>query len=481
MNQVKNIKLKKWNYFLVLLLAYFVCFLKLGSFHIRWWDESLFAVNTYEMLANGKWFSLYFDQAPDLFNSKPPLTCWFQALAVTVFGYTELAIRFPSAVAAFATVILLFHVFSKTFSLLHGWVVALIVLTSQGFIHFHTARTGDSDALLSFFMVANLMLFVRYMMFPRRRDLLLFFITLAAALATKLFAGLLFLPGYFFILIYFKKLKAFFLNPYTLIGTLSVIAGVVFLCFMRESDAPGYFQVILQKDAGRLTHVVEQHRESLWFYFDNLLNYRFSYWFMFSVMGIGLFFVIQEQHGRIFFLTVLACLVSYVLVITSSVTKLEWYDMPILPLLACFATLPIVSMIQTITSRKIQFIAVGLLFLYPYKVLFGKAQGNVIPGGEMKLEANEMYLFNAKKLHENLDGTTVFYTGWKGSLLFYHYAFAEKKQDIKLVSELKHIKPNSKVLVASDSLKALLHEQFELTPINAFHDAELVAVGGFKN
>lgn len=447
---------------------------------MRWWDESLFAVNTYEMLTNGKWFSLYFDHVPDLFNSKPPLTSWLQALSVLVFGYTELAIRVPSALAAGATVILLFHVFSKQFSLLHGWVVALIVLTSHGFIHFHTARTGDSDALLSFFMLANLVLFVQYVMHSKRRYLVLFFITLAAALATKLFAGLLFLPGYVFMLIYFKKFKTFVLNPYLLLGIVAVIACTVLLCLMREWDTPGYLQVILQKDAGRLTHVVEEHHETLLYYFDNLLNYRFSYWFVWSIMGIILFFAKQEQLGRMLLFTVLSCLVSYLVVITCSVTKLEWYDMPIIPLMACFAMLPLVRLIQIIKAQNIQYFALVLLFFYPYKVMFSKAQGNVIPGGEMKLEATEMYLYQAKKHQDNLDQVTVFYSGWKGSLLFYKYAFAERNQKITLQHDIKGIQPNTSVLVSSDSLKTVLQEKFELKQINAYHDAVLYKVGAIK-
>ena len=61
----KNIKIH-YHILGIITLIYFVIFLKLDSFHMRWWDESIFAVNTYEMIHNGKFFSAYFDGRPDL-------------------------------------------------------------------------------------------------------------------------------------------------------------------------------------------------------------------------------------------------------------------------------------------------------------------------------------------------------------------------------------------------------------------------------
>ena len=75
---------------------------------MRLWDESIYSVNTYEMIQNGKYFSLYFDGAPDLFNTKPPLINWIQICFVKLIGYNELALRLPSAIAATLTIVVLF-------------------------------------------------------------------------------------------------------------------------------------------------------------------------------------------------------------------------------------------------------------------------------------------------------------------------------------------------------------------------------------
>lgn len=99
---------KLWIHYSVLtVLCILVLFVKLGSFHMKTWDESMFAVNTYEMLKNGNYFSLYYNGLPDLYNTKPPLTNWLQLLCVKMLGYNELAIRIPSALATFLVIV--FH------------------------------------------------------------------------------------------------------------------------------------------------------------------------------------------------------------------------------------------------------------------------------------------------------------------------------------------------------------------------------------
>lgn len=187
------------------ILIYFVVFLKIDSFSMRWWDESLFAVNTYEMIHNGKYFSAYFDNLPDIYNTKPPLINWCQIIFVRLFGYTELALRLPSAIAACFSIIVLFIYIAKKINLIWAWLSALILLTSSGFVNFHTARTGDSDSLLTFFLLVGNICFINYCLHSKKRDVFIFFIFISLAFATKMFAALLFMPAYFVILIQQKN------------------------------------------------------------------------------------------------------------------------------------------------------------------------------------------------------------------------------------------------------------------------------------
>ncbi|HNZ43557.1 MAG TPA: glycosyltransferase family 39 protein, partial [Bacteroidales bacterium] len=140
---------------LLLVLIYLVVFVKLGAFHMRLWDESMFAVNTYEMINNGNYFANYFDGHPDICNTKPVLTLWAQIACVKLLGYNELAVRLPSAIAAALTILLVFVFLYRNYSAIWAWAAALILITSQGFIGYHTARTAEADSLLTFFLLLS--------------------------------------------------------------------------------------------------------------------------------------------------------------------------------------------------------------------------------------------------------------------------------------------------------------------------------------
>jgi len=474
------------NYLLLLLLIFPIVFLKLGSFHMRWWDESMFVVNSYEMMHNGKWFSLYYDNVPDLFNTKPPITSWLQIFSVKCFGYTEFAVRLPSAIAACCSVLILFRFTAKHFDFLWAWIATLILLTSYGFIHYHTARTADSDSLLTLFVLVANLYFIEFILTKEKRNILLFFLFITIAVSIKLYAGLLFIPAYIIVLIYKKHFKEFVFNWYFVGGMLLFIFSIGSLLYLRELDSPGYLNEVLFKDAGRMTTVVENHSQSTFFYIDNLFNLRFSIWSSFFVIGV-LFVFFKEKSDepnilKIIFLFILV----YLTIITISITKLDWYDMPIFPYLALIAAYPIYYLIQSIFKKEKQLSLlkktsiVTLIFLYPYLIQFSKSQGNSINDGEIKLESKEMYLFDKIKKNEPLKGLKVFHTGWNGSLLFYKYKLAEQGQQIEIIYDISKIKVNDKVLVNNDSLKTILKNTFDCISIDEVHNAEVFKINAKK-
>lgn len=75
-----------------------------------------------------------------------------------------LALRLPSAMATAATVALLFA-FCRLVQRdrLAGIAAAVLVLTSTLFVGPHVARTGDYDALLSLFILLQVIAFERYL------------------------------------------------------------------------------------------------------------------------------------------------------------------------------------------------------------------------------------------------------------------------------------------------------------------------------
>lgn len=340
MLQFFNKKLSNQNllhYCILSVLIYLTVFLKLGAFHMRWWDESMFAVNAYEMIENGKMFSLYFDGSPDLFNTKPPLTVWFQVLFIKLLGYNELAIRLPSALATALIVLTLFHFVSKYFNRTWAWVSALILLTSTGFIGFHTGRTGDSDALLTLFLFLANLQFLKFLILKKNRYVFWFFMFLTLAFATKLFAALLFIPAYFLLLLCNKNFKQFVLSYQFALGVLIFFISTFGIIYLRELDSPGYLNTILSKDAARIFQG-SHHQHGALYYLDSLLNSRFSFWFIPLVLGLILNFSNQDQRQRKLIFNSTVLITIYFTIISLSTTKLEWYDMPLYPYMALVAS-----------------------------------------------------------------------------------------------------------------------------------------------
>ncbi|MDR0803084.1 glycosyltransferase family 39 protein [Fluviicola sp.] len=472
----------KYIHFLgLLILIYLVIFLKLGSFPMRHWDESMFAVNTYEMIHNGKYFSLYFDGKPDLFNTKPPLTTWIQILSVKVFGYNELALRMPSALAAATSVIIVYRFISKHFSILWAWISALILLTSTGFIHFHTARTADSDSLLCLFVLVSNLYFLKYLMTDEKKYIFLFFIFMSLAFATKMYAALLFIPAYMILLIRYKRFLTFIFNRHFLAGIGLFLVTAIGLILLREMDSPGYFREILLKDAGRVLTVVENHKESTTFYFDNFFKTRFSIWFILLLIGASLAFLIEDKLNRSFLLSLTVLTIIYLTIITFSITKLEWYDMPLYPIISIIAAYPVYYIINTSISNSdpkkwLKYITILIVvFIYPYHMLFDKSQSNRMPTGEKKQEANEQYIFSKINQNSNLNNIKVYYSGYNGSLIFYKYKLAMLNQAIEL-SNTGEFHLNDRVLVSNDSLINKMNQHYTFSTIDQIENARLVHI-----
>jgi 4-amino-4-deoxy-L-arabinose transferase-like glycosyltransferase len=470
----------QWTNIAVLsLLIYLVVFLKIDTYHIRWWDESLFAVNTYEMLKNGDYFSLYFDGHPDLVNSKPPFAVWMQLLFVKAIGYNEIAVRLPSVIAAAISIFLVFFFIQKRFGNYFAWLSALVLLTSQGYIGFHTARTADADSLLTMFVLVANIYFLKFLEKEKQSHVLLFFLFITLAFLTKMYSALLFIPGYIFILIKEKKFRPFFFRSafWIGLGTFIVIIAAVF--YIREVGSPGYLREIFFKDAGRIFNVIEGHDATWEYYLDNFIFTRYSFWFI--PLLIGLMFVIFNYNNpaeRLFY-NIFVLVVSYLLIVSVSVTKLLWYDMPVYPYLSMLTAYSLYKIFEKQINlngfNRMSMILLVVIFSYPYWIMFRKSQANTIPNGEKKNEASERFLFLRSNSRSNLNDTKLYHYGWDGSLLFYKYKFAEKGEKLELTIA-PEFRKNDKVLLSQDSLFDIVSSKYKFKILEKENNARLLLI-----
>ena len=111
-------------------------------------DEPRFAEASREMIERGNYIVPYFNNQLRL--DKPPLTYWAQVASYHMFGENDFAARFPSAIAAALTAILIFAWGRRIGGEKLGWWAAIIfTLSLQIFVH---AKAAVADMWLVLFV-----------------------------------------------------------------------------------------------------------------------------------------------------------------------------------------------------------------------------------------------------------------------------------------------------------------------------------------
>src|SRR5215469_1714596 len=111
-------------------------------------DEPRFAEASREMIQRGDYVVPYFNNQLRL--DKPPLTYWAQILSYRIFGENDFAARFPSAIAAALTALLILFWGRRIGGEKLGWWAAIIfTLSLQTFVH---AKAAVADMWLVLFM-----------------------------------------------------------------------------------------------------------------------------------------------------------------------------------------------------------------------------------------------------------------------------------------------------------------------------------------
>jgi 4-amino-4-deoxy-L-arabinose transferase-like glycosyltransferase len=161
---MQKITTRYFKFFFLVLLVLFPIFGNLNVQPIRIWDESRLAINAYQMCQDNDWIvTHYWDNHPDMWNTKPPLLIWCQVFFMKLLGIGELAMRLPSAIAAFLTCLVLLILsirYLKDF--MFGFIAVLVLITTYGYINAHAVRTGDYDSLLTFFTTISAIAFFAY-------------------------------------------------------------------------------------------------------------------------------------------------------------------------------------------------------------------------------------------------------------------------------------------------------------------------------
>jgi 4-amino-4-deoxy-L-arabinose transferase-like glycosyltransferase len=361
----------------VSLIAGVAFFWHLGSTGLIDETEPLFAEASRQMLVRGDWITPFFNDETRF--DKPALVYWCQALAYSILGVNEWAVRLPSALAATAVIGLGFYTLywyqSQKDELegvsrpsrrwfLSGLGAALIGLNLEMIVW---ARAGVSDMLLTGCMVCALFCFFLGYANSQEQNSFLpskwylgFYILIAGAILTKGPVGIV-LPGLIVgaFLIYIGKLRE-------VMREMRLLPGIVIIIALA---APWYVLVtwrngwnfinsfFIYHNAERFTSVVNRH-SAPWFFYFLVVLLGFAPYSVYLPLAFAKLKFWQPNFWRnqprsqqfsIFVLIWFSVIFGF---FTIAVTKLPSYVLPLMPAAAILIALLWSDLIETTNIKK---------------------------------------------------------------------------------------------------------------------------------
>ncbi|MEP6648032.1 MAG: glycosyltransferase family 39 protein, partial [Saprospiraceae bacterium] len=365
-----KIELCRWDY-----LAIFICsipaFYYLGKPAIYIFDEAVYANASWDMSHGSSWLL----PTNPAYNTKPPLVLWMQAISLKIFPWTEFAIRFPSALSV-TGILLLITVALKRWGF-EQWariIVMVCFIGNEGFIRHHVARTGDLDAVMTFFVIG-------------------YSIIVLDAIHKKQWSNTHFVWFFFmFILAYYSKSIAGWLmmGPLGIVWLLSpirkVLVSIKFLTalfgsfliclsyyFLRESLQPGYLSLMFHSEFLRMfSNVMPWHEHGFGYYFRNFVTLQtYTPWIYFLASAVGYsLFILKDQFIKTHLTRWIILGLGYLLLISIPADKLEWYDAPVFPFFAMIIGVVAVHLFRNISPPFKYLWVVPIAFLFWRKLSF---------------------------------------------------------------------------------------------------------------
>lgn len=263
--------INRYSYALIAVFGIILFIPFLGITPLFDWDEINFAEAAREMIATKDYFTVQINFHP--FWEKPPLFIWMQALSMKLFGVNEFAARFPNAVFGIITLLTIFHIAKKYFSLSISWFWVLFY--SASFLPHLYFKSGIIDPVFNYFIFMSVWFLYRTTQNDSEKNLSQFlFAGLFAGFAvlTKGPVGLLIIMLTAFAYLVVKK---FSLRP-SIKGV--VLFTIVFLLttffwfgFELIRNGPWFFIEFIQYQSRLFLHPDAGHGGPLYYHFVVLL------------------------------------------------------------------------------------------------------------------------------------------------------------------------------------------------------------------
>ena len=321
------------SFFILLCLAATLFLSDIWAFREFVRAESYFALGAKLMIEEGNWLTPH--AADELPLNKPPLTYWLIGVSYKLFGVNYGAARLPSAMAALATLALIYFLGRKPVGEHAALLAAGILGTSYLFMNF--ARMAMSDMLLTFFLTASLLSLINVLTASDQRSsrmLYLGYAALGLAVLTKgpVALALLVLPIAFELLCSWRREDLRRLRIVRGLALTLIIAAPYFLLvYFRAGPEPLHFFFVGENLKRFTGEIYSASAKSFWYEFVALFG-DFAPWSLLIPVAL-LADVRRRREGltrrpkRILYLW----LAATSLLFSISSFKLDYYLLPAMP------------------------------------------------------------------------------------------------------------------------------------------------------
>jgi outer membrane protein assembly factor BamB len=298
-------------------------------------DEQIYSQWAFNMFKTGDYMTPWAFGDLLMWIGKPPLFMWLISLAYQMFGVNDFAARFWSAVFGTLSLVLVFYLGKKLYSLHVGLISALVLGTFTTFYVF--ARHAMLDVTFIFFMLAS----IYFLLLSEKTENAARYVALGGV-----FFGLAFMTkqvvAFLIPLIVFahftatkRGIRFLFKKRFTLFWLLGVLIIAPWVVYMTLRFGPDFWNsFFVVSGIMRASTPIEGHVGGYLFYFSYLVKDENLFWIILLPFSAALC-LFNAVIKRLKADTLIITWMAIVLVLFTLIqTKIEWYILPAYPAFA---------------------------------------------------------------------------------------------------------------------------------------------------
>lgn len=395
-------------------LAMFIVFYKLGFSAMENWDEAWYADIVRHMLRTKEFFVTYWNSA--LLLDKPPLYMWLTVIVAKIIGLSEFSVRFVSALAGLATILLVLFSSYRLF----GLIPALIAFSTLALnnIYVWRVRSGNLDSLLTFLFVLSYFLMIS----KKKYRYLLLGATFGLMYLTKL-TVVIFPLAVFAIqeLIYENTKMLSHIPAYLKSAAIFVLLAGIWLYVGTQKAGPDFYKYYLYRADQGVSNI------SLTNFKTDYLNYTYyslqRRFFWLALIGLG--FALFKLKDRRYFIQILFA-TGLLIQLSLTTRNNNWYLMPSMPfwsMLAALATYQLFQLFTLLKKRRPLYLLMAVFIILSLYISYKTFKVNIMAlinsEGPVKMKASSLEINSLSKDDDqvarldNLYPTTIYYADRK--------------------------------------------------------------------